>query len=1208
MLLNKLRMILLIIFWWRFLLLKADDDVCVGYKKTIKIVRNVTECTQVSTNNFRCPNLEAALDLYPFLIDTCVELGSKENLTAVYVFHDSRKVKITSSTVESTIECQDMNSGISFIGGAGIQMTKLSFSKCGGQHESYYRHTNYVGQNQTLYKMNLTAVLNFEGITDIKMDHIIIQVFRGFAIVMTDCIGHTQFSDLTLDTNKLAPCVFENFKNTTFYFGGGIMLRHISDDVLDGATFDIYGKSPINSINNIKAINFTTIRPDDISVFTDLKPFGCGGGISMYFYRSTRNTINLSPKSVAQNLGLYGGGFYLYHGEDSTNNIIKLTKLKNIDQNIAYYGGGFMYYVNVKYPYQNNNTLILQDFYSVSRNVALYGFGGFFCNFKAQSGEKHGFIDQSYVKTFFKGEFGDINNNNAKLGSVFFFESSFIKFEDNIIINSNNPSVLPDQSNGFGAVYLFKSYLFLDGKTTFMKNQMTGLVLDFSYIYLYGKLDFDANLGTKGGAMALFGQSQLIIDDVEAHLTIRNNKANQGAGIYVHYSGPFASVWNSYYLPVYDCFIRFTAPSDKARIIFKKNNIGDIFASSLLPCANSDKLVNFFLNSTEFNFNGKTNPISTDPINIDLPDDPIWSNMYPGKITVPIKLFDEIGNTVSAPVKLTIKDTNGVTIALENGHNNLFVFDDKVEFKLLIHKSRASFVLEFSVDNVVANPQNRKAKFTHCLFGYTFRKNQCKCEPVVNNKYGIVDCNQETGDIYVFSNLWFNPKEENSMIDGITCPNGYCRECNNIGENKVNCKFNKTNQCQAGRDQLSYLCSECEKGKQLTWGGESCVDDCSVGKTAGAIAVLLVVLIIIFFSIVFFNIDVYESYLTPVIFFYQVARLLLTTTQDYDSVMHFIFALCNFEGAGSTAPWSVCFGTNFNENWKTIASLLIIVVSFALWWAAINLRSVVHIKNKDTWIGNLTSVTYYRAAVFIIMYLYGVLVQVCFNGINILHRDGDGFRLYIDASSHLFHERGSVYLYVVCVIILILALLMLPCMILLNFADFLRHVCYLFKSPFRNEKSFFPIYYLFFVFIFKLLHFIMILFNTEKQITLTVFSIFAVFIFIIFTSWQPYKKKSGSILSLNTFDSFILFVLCLVGIISNGKQKIPSLNVMDGALDTVIRVILWIPVGSCIILNFIRLGGFVVWIHKRRGDIGFWRTLKKYCAGAVIEMQNSNVE
>ena len=139
---------------------------------------------------------------------------------------------------------------------------------CIRDSESYYRHTNYVGQNQTLYKMNLTAVLNFEGITDIKMDHIIIQVFRGFAIVMTDCIGHTQFSDLTLDTNKLAPCVFENFKNTTFYFGGGIMLRHISDDVLDGATFDIYGKSPINSINNIKAINFTTIRPDDISVFT----------------------------------------------------------------------------------------------------------------------------------------------------------------------------------------------------------------------------------------------------------------------------------------------------------------------------------------------------------------------------------------------------------------------------------------------------------------------------------------------------------------------------------------------------------------------------------------------------------------------------------------------------------------------------------------------------------------------------------------------------------------------------------------------------------------------------------------------------------------------------------------------------------------------------------------------------------------------------
>lgn len=1191
MLLKKVPVILPVIICWQFLLLKADSDVCAGYKNTIKVVRNVTTCVQVSADNFRCPNLETALDLNPVLRNTCIEIdlpqGSKENLTSVHVLRNSRNVKITSSKDAIAIECQHANSGISFIRGVGIEMTRLAFFKCGGQHESYYRHTHYVGKNQTLYKMNLTAVLNFEGVQDITMEKVKIESFRGFAIVLTDCIGHIQMSYLNLDTNKPAACVFENLKDTTFFFGGGIMLRHISDDVLDGTKFNISGHS-MDFMNNIKAINFTTTQPADISVFTDLKPFGYGGGISMFFYKSTQNTVTLSNIFITENHGLYGGGYYLYHGEHSTNNMIKLSN-NYIDRNTAIYSGGFMDYVNVKYPYQNNNTLILQDFLSLAnRNTALYGYGGFFCNYKAHSSEKHELIDESYVKTFFKGKFTDINNNNANLGSAMFFESAFVMFDGDIIFNSNNPVILPNHSNGFGAVYFFKSHLFLNGSTKFLSNQITGLVLDFSYIHLYGKLYFEGNLGTKGGAMALFGQSQIIIDDLNARLTIKDNKANQGAGIYVYYSGPFAGVWKSDYLHVYDCFIRFTTHSDKERIIFSGNNIGDIFASSLLPCANSNNIADFFLKSTEFNFNGKPNPISTDPIRINLPQDKIWSNMYPGKITVPVQLFDEIGNTVSAPVKLTIKDTNGVNISLENGHNNLIVVGEKVEFKLLIGKEPSvSFVLEFSVANVVADPKNRKANFKRCPFGYTYNDDlsQCICDPEKNNENGIVDCNQETGDIYVFSNLWFDPdpKEENS--DGIRCPNGYCRVCDGADETKVSCKFNKTNQCEIGRNQASYLCSECESGKQLTWGGNICVDDCSVGYTALTVVLLLVVLLVIFFCIVFFNIDVYESYLASVIFFYQVARLFLTTTQNYDIVMHFIFALCNFEGAGSRKmlPWSVCFGTNFNERWKTVASLLIIVVSLLFTYLAILIRSKFNNKYKDTLKGYLTSNINYKAAVFIIMYLWGVLIQVCFNAINLLYNE-KGLRLYNDASS-LLTKWDNLVIFVVCSIILLSVFLVLPYIIMYqNNTEFLRHVCSLFKSPFHNEKSVFPLYYLLIGFFFKLVHFIMILYGTKKQITLTIFSTFAVIIFIIFTSWKPYKKKSGSILSLNTFDSGILFVLCLVGVISNGKQKIPSLDDNDLKLDTTIRVILWVPIASCIIMNGIRL-----WL--------FWKGYKKMPPG-----------
>ena len=322
-----------------------------------------------------------------------------------------------------------------------------------------------------------------------------------------------------------------------------------------------------------------------------------------------------------------------------------------------------------------------------------------------------------------KGFIGNLTNNNAQLGSAMFFEDICVKFDGNFKVESNSFEIFQDRSQGFGAVTLYRAHIFLYGQTTFANNQKTGLVLDYSYVHLYEKLELDGNVGIEGGGMALYGQSQIIVKDANAQMQVTDNKASKGAGIYVQYSSQFVTAWETNFLPINNCFIRFDVTSIKTRIFFKNNNNeSDIFTNSLRPCADSNDLLSFFLNSTDFDFNHNKKAITTDTVRIHLPESPVWENMYAGKITVPIELYDEANNTVSELVKIEIKDTNGVNISLEEGHNYLIPRNNKVQFRLLIgQRPDVNFTLVFSVESVAVPAVERKTTFKYCPFGYFFQ-------------------------------------------------------------------------------------------------------------------------------------------------------------------------------------------------------------------------------------------------------------------------------------------------------------------------------------------------------------------------------------------------------------------------------------------------------------------------------------------------------
>ena len=1213
-----------------FVFAKEFDSSCDSYETVITLADNIKSCSKVLENHaWKCPDLETALEMNSSLSNTCIDLNNRLNgeiLTKVHVFNNSRHVKI----YNGKINCgKTLAAALSFVDGELIVFTKLDFYGCGSLHPSHYRrnHNNYSEDNvegSMLNKMELTAAINFHNVSEITLTDVAINSFHGYGIVLTDCTGSITLYNIKLEENTPAKCVFEDSQGRIFEFGGGVMFRHISDTLLYGTRFLVSSQQIETTFRSLRGVNY----PNDHEIFSYLSPFGNGAGISIYLYKSTMTEILLENSNSSNNTGIFGGAFYLHHGDFSTNNIIRLNKLV-CTLNTAINSGGCIYYVSNRCPYERNNTLVLDTFYHMSSNKARHGFGGAFCNYFRFKKTNHNAGDPAFVRTFVKGFVEQINNNDAKLGSAFFLENIEIVINDISFDTNGLDSNHLYKSNGFGAVYLYKSHFYLQaGNVTFKNNKATGLVLDNSYLHLKGTLNFISNFGIKGGGMTLIERSQIIVEDSKARLYVKNNKANIGGGIHVSFEN---ATWKSFYIPEHKCFFRFAKESNEARIIFENNSKNDIFATSLRPCAsNISQLTSFFLDSPEFHFDNE-NPLITDPVRIYFPKSEVLKNMYPGKtlVRVPLQIFDETDTTVSSDVKLVFKNTGGIDVNLTaTEHNRLVVVNNTVEFRLLVaHKPRVTFDLEFSITVVdgIVERQTREAVFSYCPFGYRFLQDKCVCDPNRNNNFGIVDCDYTTGDITVFSNMWFDPtvkKLRQDAVRGIHCPNNYCRTCNSYGENETFCIFNKTNQCSSGRDQSSLLCSSCEQGRYLEWGSEKCV-------TNGHWYYIFVVVILEFLlvtTIVFLNSDIYDAYLPSVIFFYQAVRFFLSTTQDNGRFITLVLTAVSFDGTGGSSMLPIIFGSKLTNYWKIVPTLLLIILALIFLSIAIPLRAYLQLRftqsANDADDGQFRCVslfaylfreTNYKAVVFMIIYIYGALSEVCTQAITLITLDGST-RFYIEARSTFSYSLKMIFSFLYLIIFLVVLIfpfsIVFPCFEMKFFSccrEFFRHIRFLFRAPFRDEKSkwvqLFPCFYLLVGNLLKIFHVVMIYLNWENQTMLTIFTLLAVFILLAFALTKPYKPTSGPILNLNTFDTFVLCMLCVVGVISNGKQRIRNVNSADKSLNSVVKVLLWLPLGTCIIMNLIRFSIFVAFICSKKNEQGILRT---YVTGGY-ENEHSSV-
>ena len=168
----------------------------------------------------------------------------------------------------------------------------------------------------------------------------------------------------------------------------------------------------------------------------------------------------------------------------------------------------------------------------------------------------------------------------------------------------------------------------------------------------------------------MYEESAVALYD-ETYLAFKINKVNNGGALYVHIYGSTIPLWDSSELDLYRWFFQFGKTTSKNRrshlpINYASKDDGNaIFTSILQTCQKSGNKSEILLDWPNFKFTGNSSTfITTNSIKIMIKEEE-WNNIQPGmKFYVSLKLLDEMGQHVEAPVDISLEPEEKVYIKI----------------------------------------------------------------------------------------------------------------------------------------------------------------------------------------------------------------------------------------------------------------------------------------------------------------------------------------------------------------------------------------------------------------------------------------------------------------------------------------------------------------------------------------------------------------
>ena len=682
------------------------------------------------------------------------------------------------------------------------------------------------------------------------------------------------------------------FCNSTIYnnavqqygYGGGVYISsYIGNDRIEFCNSTIYNNTVqqygygggvyISSYRGNGRIEFC-----NCTIYKNTAHYN-GGGVYIYTYLNGNSNIEFYNCNINNNTVLYfgrGGGVYINsHGGNGSIEFLSCTFCNN-NAELNGEGGGVDIRLSGNCSIEFNTCTICNNIaHRVGGGVDIDLYEGVgtikFSNCTIYNNTAHYDGGGVYIDLYEDGlsiELDNCNiyNNTAYLGSGLFLRAlqitSTTSFHfKNISFHSNKAS---NKLAVYGEVYRSALVLFNIVNVTFdhievSNHNTTGLVCFNSWLTFHKHSRFTNNSGIKGGGIALYESSQLLLNQ-QANISFFNNHASEsGGGIFIsHVDADVCSfvLHRSYY--------------NSSAVLYFVNNKADI-SGDVLYGGNFDNCFNERDFKSLFHYSQQkgNSIVSSDPIQVCFCEyntqncsiTNITMTAIPGiDVSVSLAIAGLKDGLTEGVVKLTSSDG----LYTEQTRLSAKCTNVTIEKNLSLNTAQIYAKLESSISKLSLT-KVIDVTIESCPIGFMLGKDACVCTHELNLPSKSINCDINTQNITRYGDMWIGYKNDSDcLIVYQNCPYDYC----NDGTIPFKVNFPDP-QCLHNRSGI--LCGKCKKGLSLTLGSNQC-EECTNDHIAFILPFAVAGIALVAFVIVL-NLTVSVGTINGLIFYANVVKI-----------------------------------------------------------------------------------------------------------------------------------------------------------------------------------------------------------------------------------------------------------------------------------------------------------------------------------------------
>ena len=1031
------------------------------------------------------------------------------------------------------VTCLHLNDTAQRSSGAG-----LSFQKC-----SNLEFSNFVVRNcgakhlstSSFSKMEpfrvLSTALFLREAKDVIINNITITDSKGIGAVIYDVGGNVKITNTNFLKNTAKITYGSIFDESHAEFdstlsGGGLYIEFTNKSLETSfhKTYASGSRYTISSSNFLQNIALHFMQKD----LTTYSSFGLGGGMSLILRGGAKNNFfRINHCHFEENNALWGAGLFMETHEHAGGNSLYINDSVFVRNNATYGGGGVQ--IGMRSDMMNNSVVLEKC--KLRENEARVG-GGFGQYRESENGaqEEITTLKQCIIES-------NSGNSGSAIRTVF---TSLVIINTIILENTAKQHTI---GQNIGAVYVSIGSIVFRSNNTISHNRHTAIVLESTAVFLYDKIDLINNIGSKGGALAMYGTSYCVLKRNSTVNFCNNSASKLGGAIYNHVPGPLVIPMNTttFLMHDYTCNLFFgeripqvkqtvdpdTFPTQVNFVSNRapKNSGSAIFATAIHGCRkiNEGRYNNTALRWKTFKYsNGEEPYIVTSGITLETSPKE-WRSFPGGSFSPKIILLDELGHKVIGAIRITIipRDPNK-PVYIMGAESHLFVVkDNKIGTISLKGQEYSEFSLKLETLNGVA-VQNitHSLSLKPCPLGFYQRKNEmtCTCLSTFTKglSNGVTHCSNDKP--HVLKGRWGDPLYPSPEFASLVCPRHYCNKtCNDF--DGIDCVYDKNTQCGKNRQSDSILCGKCKDEHSVQLGNEDCIANkhCHASTGILIICAIFIVLSMLVLFVLFQNVDTYSWYFNGFFYSYQIIPLFLHGNNHFDAFISVVIALVTWSGTGHM-DFGVCI-------WKGMTDLNKLAFNYIFPTYLVIFTAVLCVYSnyrENSW---LSKHACFRAFAFLSVVAYADFTRITFK---LLHRVNvrSGQTVLYYAGEVTFFGKEHLWYAFLAIVVLVTIVILFPIVVMFShlFINLpgiikLKGIFDAFKYCFKKKHEQFSGFY----FISRLILLAIATFvqsNTQQH---TLLLTFCILILVFFTTLKPYASKM-----MNYNDIILLTNVCII--------------------------------------------------------------------------------